>query len=196
MPHLTASHPSERGTRSAEAYPSRGNSLRVNSSSSVGRASWRFASQSWSDSRRGSRHAISGPASVPARCVGQSAFPPSRPQSVTCAASAGTDQCLTDGDCPSGMACVCSNDFRGPGVPSNLCLTAQCRVDADCGLSYACSPSSTSTCGSGVSGLFCHTSRDTCTTNADCCSESSTGACVYQPTLGFFACQGPILCTG
>jgi hypothetical protein len=184
----TLFHDQHRSTRPA------GNRARQRSSGAVMRASLQFVVILVGIATRISA-CSSGPASVPAQCVGQSAFPPSRPQSVTCAASAGDDQCLTDGDCPTGMACACSNELSGVGAPANTCLAAQCRVDADCGSHYACSPSGSGHCGS-VTGLFCHSLRDTCTTNADCCSESSAGACVYQPALGFFACQAPIPCVG
>jgi hypothetical protein len=106
----------------------------------------------------------------------------------------GLDACRTDSDCQTGFACICAGDFYGGnGIHGNVCVTSQCRVDADCGPAEVCSPSFGEGCG-GPSGVFCHSSADTCGTDADCCG--STPGCRYQSTLGHWACQSVALCNG
>jgi hypothetical protein len=105
------------------------------------------------------------------------------------------DACLTDDDCASGQACGCSATVANANhLLTNACVVAQCRVDADCGKGGICSPSPTSSCG-GLSGLYCHSAADTCTTDADCC-DATKPSCLYQQTLGHFACQAPLGCNG
>jgi hypothetical protein len=106
------------------------------------------------------------------------------------------DECVIDSDCSTGSACGCAADYYGGnGVHGNPCVMAQCRVDVDCGPvgSGFCSPSFGERCG-GLTGYFCHSSADTCNTDADCCG--STPACRYQSTLGHWACQSIIACNG
>ncbi len=106
------------------------------------------------------------------------------------------DQCLLDSDCGSGMLCACTSQlgYRGNAIQSgNQCIATNCRLDSDCGSGGVCSPSNGDSCG-GLSGFFCHSAADTCLTNADCCG--STPSCVYQPTLGHWACQAVSVCTG
>jgi len=107
----------------------------------------------------------------------------------------GADQCLTDGDCPSGQACACASEFRGNAFHTNLCIDTGCRVDADCGPNGVCSESMSPTpCGS-ISGFYCHTPDDECNTDADCC-QSSAPVCSYQPALGHWACHAVSVCNG
>ncbi len=108
------------------------------------------------------------------------------------------DQCLTDEDCPSGQACGCSNQFAGNAIHTNACVPAQCRVDADCGKGGSCSPSSDGYCG-GLTGFYCHSANDTCTTSADCCANGPSdlpSVCRYSSALGHFACQTLPVCSG
>lgn len=105
------------------------------------------------------------------------------------------DQCLTDGDCTNGMACGCASDFGGNAMHTNRCVLTQCRVDADCGQDGACSPSHAGPC-SSLTGYYCHSSADTCSANADCTCDPDRPACLYQPTLGHWACQARIICSG
>jgi hypothetical protein len=107
----------------------------------------------------------------------------------------GPDQCLTDGDCPNGTACGCSDAFRGNAMHTNLCISATCRVDADCGPSGVgvCSGMTGGACG-GLSGFICRSAADTCHADADCCSAAPS--CQYQPTLGHWACQAISVCNG
>lgn len=103
----------------------------------------------------------------------------------------GLDECLTDSDCPDGQACACGTQV-GLTIPSNSCISAGCRVDADCA-DGACSVSSAGYC-HRVDGVYCHTSSDTCQSDADCCG--STPVCAYQSTLGHWACQAYPVCAG
>jgi hypothetical protein len=107
-------------------------------------------------------------------------------------------QCLTDSDCPTGTACGCANQFGGNAIHTNTCVPSQCRVDSDCE-GGVCSPSSGAYCGS-LTGFYCHSAADTCETNADCCGgdggEPEFMQCVYDTTLGHFACQAAMVCAG
>jgi Cys-rich repeat protein len=105
------------------------------------------------------------------------------------------DQCLVDTDCPAGQACGCADQFHGNAIHYNACVPAQCRVDSDCGNGKTCSPATGAACGS-FTGYQCHTVADTCTTDADCCSDPAKTKCVYQPTAGHFECQAPVVCSG
>ncbi len=103
------------------------------------------------------------------------------------------DQCLVDSDCPSGNVCLCAADAGGgDSVHHNVCVPANCRIDSDCGANEYCSPSR-GYCG-GVSGFYCHSSRDTCVdVTTDCACGGN--ACVYAPTVGYFVC-GTLVCMG
>jgi len=103
------------------------------------------------------------------------------------------DECLTDADCPDGQACGCADQFGGNALHYNACVPAQCRIDSDCGQGGLCSPSGNSYCGS-LTGYYCHSPADTCTTDADCCEP--TPRCFYTPALGHFACQAQTICGG
>jgi hypothetical protein len=105
------------------------------------------------------------------------------------------DQCLSDSDCGVGMGCACGSDYiNARDVHTNNCVPAQCHVDADCGAGGLCSPARTGDC--GASGFYCHSAADTCTTDADCCDEPAQPNCLYQPTIGHWACQGLLICSG
>jgi len=105
----------------------------------------------------------------------------------------GLDECLTDDDCGAGQACGCGSEFSGDTAHVNQCVSANCRVDADCGSNGVCSESKGGYCG-GITGFYCHTASDQCQTDADCCEGVTT--CAYQPSLGSWRCQPPVLCTG
>lgn len=88
------------------------------------------------------------------------------------------DVCRDAQDCATGEACICQVARFG-GVPRNLCMTSNCRSDADCGPGGFCSPSYGS-CGvpGGTIGYFCRTLRDTCVEHEDC--SDGKGLCIYQ----------------
>ncbi len=156
---------------------------------------------------------------------GSTALPGDRPQAVTCpattfgqpvtsvpcttladcqdaggyyqacrASQCSADACLTDSDCPTGEACGCSSDFGGNAIHTNTCIPAQCRIDSDCGPGGICSPYRSDFCNS-LSGYYCHSAADECTTNANCCDPDKP-SCKYQPTLGHFACEAVTACNG
>jgi hypothetical protein len=104
-----------------------------------------------------------------------------------------SDACFVDSECPADSACACAGDYYGGnGMHPNLCIRGQCRSDADCG-GRACSPSFSLRCG-GLAGNFCHTSTDSCNTDADCCG--STPWCRYQAPLGAWVCEAITVCNG
>jgi hypothetical protein len=119
-----------------------------------------------------------------------------RPAPITCAPSTGgvADQCTTDDQCSSGAMCGCSTYFNGNVIHSNLCIATQCQVDNDCGPGGFCSPSFTGHC-SSLTGFYCHTTADSCSSNA-CCTDPARPLCEYAPQLGHWACQSVIVCNG
>jgi hypothetical protein len=104
------------------------------------------------------------------------------------------DQCLTDGDCPSGHVCGCSTQFGGNALHTNRCVASTCNVDGDCGANGVCSPATTGYCGS-LAGYYCHTTDDECHTSTDCVDKTKP-TCDYQMTLGYWACQAVSVCAG
>jgi hypothetical protein len=64
----------------------------------------------------------------------------------------------------------------------NICLTGNCRVDADCGPGGFCSPTWDLACGqsNGVVGYYCHTPRDTCVDDIDCVDGTKAGYCAWS----------------
>ena len=100
----------------------------------------------------------------------------------------------------AGDVCVCASD-NGTGLRflTNVCVSANCHVDSDCGPSEYCSPSR-GYCGA-VGGFYCHTSQDTCvdpTTDCHCgvpWPAPTPNACVYAPAAGHFVC-GSSVCNG
>jgi hypothetical protein len=160
---------------------------------------------------------------APPACGGPRSVPVGRPEIVACAATpdwipgastpacmtdgncadagglnsyclngqCGPDQCLADTDCAAGNACSCGFPHDGPS--RNGCVPTGCRVDADCGPNGACSPTYGPGC-AGVTGYWCHTAKDTCKTDLDCCG--STPACLFQPTIGAWTCQAAVGCSG
>ncbi len=75
-----------------------------------------------------------------------------------------TDACDSDADCKGGV-CDCGG--------THICVAAQCKTDADCGVGGFCSPSKDSTPMGGcfnshAAGYFCHTAQDACQNRSDC----------------------------
>jgi collagen type I alpha len=104
------------------------------------------------------------------------------------------DTCTTDADCAQmGGPCVCRPDAQGVVAPTtsaaNMCLAGNCRVDADCGAGGYCSPTLGS-CGNygGVTGYYCHTTKDTCVDDSDCAAKSA-GDCRYNPAISGWDCE-------
>ncbi|HET6151064.1 MAG TPA: hypothetical protein VFH68_26245 [Polyangia bacterium] len=129
-----------------------------------------------------------------ARCGAVPAVPLRRHDPTTCAATPLIDQCTTDQQCPAGEACGCAADFYGNVAHTNVCVTAQCRLDSDCGPGGVCSPSFTGHCGS-LTGYYCHSAADECLGQSDCCDRARP-SCQYSPELGHWACQATIVCNG
>lgn len=99
------------------------------------------------------------------------------------------DSCLADADCGT-TVCACDGGWRSG---ANACLGGNCQVDADCGAGGWCSPSM-GECGlyGGVTGYWCHTAEDTCTSDTDCPGTGDFGGpgyCMYSQTLGHWQCS-------
>jgi hypothetical protein len=102
------------------------------------------------------------------------------------------DLCFVDSDCPSPKTgspalCGCEEGFRSD---HNVCLSGDCRLDADCGDGGYCSPSLGS-CGNFAKtvGYYCHTKDDECVDDSDCAAEASRGYCAFMPTVGHWKCS-------
>lgn len=95
-----------------------------------------------------------------------------RPTDGPCPASdGGVDRCVSDADCGGQFAiCACGAGDDG----GNVCASAFCHSDADCGRGGYCSPShELFSCSSGqvsreLDGYFCHTAQDACSNDSDC----------------------------
>jgi hypothetical protein len=101
------------------------------------------------------------------------------------------DQCLQDSECATGGVCSCQGQTRGWAArsPGNICVMANCRTDADCTDTHACSPSVAFEGGPfyGVQGYFCHTKKDLCRQDSDC---PASQFCAFEPQAGAWACSG------
>jgi hypothetical protein len=106
------------------------------------------------------------------------------------------DACLSDGDCAgahgaSGV-CVCQGPAgEGCGTPpitGNACVPSNCHVDSDCAASCGLCRVEQS-CGL-VTGYYCGSPADTCSSNADC----GGGFCTFQGD--HFACRSDVACAG
>jgi hypothetical protein len=115
-----------------------------------------------------------------------------RPRAVSCGAASG-GQCTMDSDCPGGAVCQCSGTGLSLSVQTNLCVSAACRVDADCddaGTGF-CSPSPSPDC-TGEDSYYCHTSADQCESDSDCTDspDSQTAMrCLYMSGPMHWACS-------
>ncbi len=97
------------------------------------------------------------------------------------------DTCADDAACGSGQTCACHGSPYSEG--GNTCVPGNCRVDSDCGANGYCSPSeSTTGCGGGVAGYYCHTPNDKCVNDSQCTGSFGI-ACVYSTTQMFWQCQ-------
>lgn len=103
------------------------------------------------------------------------------------------DGCLVDGDCGATGVCVCQAPHgNGCGVPSvagNACVPSNCRLDSDCAPCGKCRIEQS--CGA-ITGFYCETSLDECTTNADC--GPSMGICAFR--AGRWSCLRDVGCAG
>lgn len=105
------------------------------------------------------------------------------------------DACLVDGDCAGGHGasgvCVCqSPGGQGCGVPpvtGNACVASNCHVDSDCTACGLCRVEES--CGS-VTGYYCESPADECSSNTDC----GGGFCTFQGD--HFVCRNDIACAG
>ena len=104
----------------------------------------------------------------------------------------GVDACLTDSDCGASNVCSCDGATTGYAHANigNVCVTSNCRVDADCGSGGYCIASVDPSSGPfyGIYGYFCRPPGDTCSTDADCVAPSN-GYCAYDKTVGHFSCS-------
>jgi hypothetical protein len=101
----------------------------------------------------------------------------------------GADECVSDADCTNGGVCSCSGStFEYAHETRNICVPANCHVDADCG-AFLCSPSNSD--GGpfyGVQGYYCHTSHDTCGRDSDCVQNGTQGYCMFSAEVAHWAC--------
>jgi hypothetical protein len=102
-----------------------------------------------------------------------------------------SDECFSDDDCPSGLACDCRGRHfeEAPAMPNHCLTVGNCRVDADCPESY-CSPSKVDGCMVGWAvGLFCHTADDECVDDEDCSDGGQVGACTFDSASKHWICS-------
>src|SRR6185312_13230497 len=94
-----------------------------------------------------------------------------------------------DADCGSGGVCSCAGStFEYAHATRNICVPANCRVDADCS-PYLCSPSNSD--GGpfyGVQGYYCHTGNDTCGRDSDCVQNGTQGYCMFAAEVAHWTC--------
>lgn len=96
------------------------------------------------------------------------------------------DTCYTDQDClKDGAAGLCNCRESGNSPAANLCVSGNCKLDADCN-GWSCSPS-IGPMGrvNGVVGYYCHGPNDTCMDDEDCGGRAT---CRYESTAGHFKC--------
>jgi hypothetical protein len=105
------------------------------------------------------------------------------------------DACLVDGDCAGAHGasdvCVCqAPQGQGCGTPpitGNACVPSSCHVDTDCASCGRCRIEQS--CGV-VTGYYCESPSDTCSSNADC----GSGFCTFQGD--HFSCRNDVACAG
>jgi len=138
--------------------------------------------------------------------VGCASSPPSHPtQTGTCPSNAGFaagcgvvphDDCIADTDCGPDAVCSCQTPIAAgeacpsgvPLVAGNVCITANCRLDADCS-SGVCQAEYQ--CG-GVTGYYCRTADDDCVPTDASTSYAGNG-CLFRAgrwQLEQVACPG------
>jgi hypothetical protein len=100
------------------------------------------------------------------------------------------DQCAKDSDCTNGAVCECgAPDTADSTRFGNRCVTANCRVDSDCGPGGYCSPMPVLTpC--DAAGYYCHKPGDECFNDSDC-TGGAAGSCKYDQTSNKWKCPPP-----
>lgn len=105
------------------------------------------------------------------------------------------DDCTKDDDCngahgASGV-CACQSPHGmgcGAGVVSgNACVPSSCRTDSDCSPCHTCRVEQS--CGL-ITGYYCGTPLDECSSNADC----GTGFCTFKGDR--WKCLTNVACAG
>jgi hypothetical protein len=110
------------------------------------------------------------------------------------------DACLADSDCASDQVCACSSQYYGGNAcfHPNVCVPANCHIDADCGPGGAgfCA-SSAGYCGA-IEGFYCQKPTDPCVDpSTDChCPGVTVPACVYSPAGANWVCGQAAVCAG
>jgi len=94
------------------------------------------------------------------------------------------DACGSDAECPGGL-CACN-----PFNIGNVCVTASCQVDTDCGPSGFCGPV-IEPCNLQIVGYKCHSASDTCVNDADCASGET---CAAYDGDERWICRPPAIC--
>jgi hypothetical protein len=96
------------------------------------------------------------------------------------------DTCFVDGDCENDELCLCDGSDSGTGG-GNVCISAECRIDADCAGGFACSPTLGS-CGhyTNFVAYRCHRADDECGSDADC---DGLGYCAFDAAANHWACS-------
>jgi hypothetical protein len=109
---------------------------------------------------------------------------------VSCSCS--YDTCADDAACSPNETCACHGTTYNDG--GNTCVTGNCRVDSDCGVGGYCSPSASTTgCGGGIAGYYCHTVEDQCINDSDCTGGAGE-VCAYSAVDLAWTCQQELLC--
>jgi hypothetical protein len=98
--------------------------------------------------------------------------------------------CQTDADCQPDQVCVCSGAFSDGS--RSRCVSARCRVDADCE-SNTCGLSSYFDGCQRREVLACRSAGDACRTDADC-DDGRT--CAYDPHDDRWDCRGQFCAIG
>jgi hypothetical protein len=95
------------------------------------------------------------------------------------------DECNGDQDCGPKDDCVCEGTPGQRAATGNVCVPANCHVDADCGAGGFCSPTWYSFNGLWtVAGYYCHTPFDLCLNDSDC----APARCSYSIQAAFWSC--------
>jgi hypothetical protein len=100
------------------------------------------------------------------------------------------DECVKDADCPQRpAACLCREMAKG-GL-ANVCVTAGCTTDAECGRGLACSPTVPFDEGAPAAtpqftAFRCHTLRDECIDDGGCPVGS---ACAFSKQQARWVCD-------
>lgn len=102
------------------------------------------------------------------------------------------DACLVDADCGKGALCDCETPrcVAPFGTSGNACIAGDCRVDADCACGFCAADV---WCGS-LQSFHCTTTKDECSTDADCQDGSSNTQCRWS--TDHWACAMGMGCPG